>query len=69
MTRNIYWNSERLDQFQKQNAFITSGFPDQIAVLDTLEQLKFEFEKELGFRNLQEKIKMVICYQNCSDLL
>ena len=52
MTRNIYWNSERLDQFQKQNDFITSGFPDQIAVLDTLEQLKLEFEKELGFRNL-----------------
>ena len=51
MTRNIYWNSEMLGQ----NVFFNCRFPRS----NILEQLKFELEKELGFRNLLEKLEKV----------
>ena len=36
---------------------------------NTLEQLDSKWKKILGFRNLQEKLKMVFYFGNCSDLL
>ena len=50
--RTIYSNSERSEQFVKQNVCSWRFFRSNI-----LEQLDFIFEKILGFRNLQEKLE------------
>ena len=53
MTRNIYWKQWKVRPILESECFFECRFPRS----DTLEWLKLELEKELGFRNLQEKLK------------
>ena len=58
MTRKIYWSSERLDQFQKQNAFLTAGFPDLIH--QNNENLNWKRKRNWDLEtHLQEKLEKV----------
>ena len=76
MTRNIYWKQWKVRPILETECFFKWRFPRS----DTLEQLKLELEKELekelGFRNLQEKLKNYISLptlfwptvrENCSN--
>ena len=58
ITRTIYSNIERREQFLKQNAFLTYSW--RFLRSNTLEQLEFQFEKSLGLRNIQEKLEKAI---------
>ena len=56
MTRTIYSNSERSEQFLVlQYAFLTCSW--RFLISNKLEQLKLKLEKLLGFRNMQEKLE------------
>ena len=51
----FYSNSERSVQFWQQNAFLTCFW--RFLISNKSEQSKFESEKLLGLRNMQEKLK------------
>ena len=53
--KTIYLNSERSEQFLKQNAVLTYSW--RFLRSNELEQLEFKLEKLLGFRNLLEKLE------------
>ena len=55
INRNIYSKRERSEQLLVTECFLTCSW--RFLKFDKLEQLEFEFEKILGFRNMQEKIE------------
>ena len=60
ITRTVYSNSERSEQFLKQNAFLTCSW--RFLRSNKWEQLESNWKKLLGFRNMQEKLEKTISY-------
>ena len=56
ITRTIYSNSERSEQFLVTECFF-NFCSWRFLISNKLEQLEFKLEKLLGFRNMQEKLE------------
>ena len=68
-TRTIHSNNERSDQSLKQNVFLTYYRRFLISNMYIRTIIIQIVKNDWGFINMQEKLEMVFCYQNCSDLL
>ena len=55
MTRTLYLNNERSEQFLKQNIF--QLIPDRFNRTNKLEQLEFKLEKIIGIQKPTRKIR------------
>ena len=55
VTRTIYSDNERSEQFLKQNGFLTCSW--RFLRSNKSKQLEFKLEKLFGFRNLQENLE------------
>ena len=58
ITRTIYSNSERSEQFLVKEWFLACSW--RFLISNRLEKLAFKLEKLLGFRNLQEKLENML---------
>ena len=59
ITRTIYLNGERSDQFFKQNFFFTCSW--RFLRSNLLEQLKFKLEKIIGIQKSAGKVRKYVC--------
>ena len=54
------------NNFWLQNAFLTCSW--RFVRYDELEQLEFKLEKNLGFRNMQEKLEKYVFTDLCIEI-
>ena len=61
--KKMFWWSKKKIKFEAEGREFAKNFQTTRTISSTIGK------KLLGFRNMQKKLELVFCYQNCSELL